>query len=64
MAKVINVRTVNFDPDNDEISVFGLCSDCGKQVFQNSNYDFPEICPNCGAKFDEVVWDNLNSSSK
>ena len=64
MAQVINVKTVDFDSDNDEISVYGFCSNCGQQVFQNSNYNFPDNCPKCDEKFDEVVWDNLNLNSK
>jgi hypothetical protein len=64
MAKVINVKTVHFDFDNHEISVYGFCSNCGQKVFQNSNYNFPDNCPKCNDKLDEVVWDNQNLSSK
>ena len=49
------------DADNDDISVYGCCSDCGERVFLNSSCNFPDICPNCGAELDKVVWDNQNS---
>jgi hypothetical protein len=59
MAKLINIQTVErFDYDSPEIIVFGYCSNCAQTVYQQIPSVFPERCPYCNEKIEEVKWNN------
>jgi hypothetical protein len=62
MAKLIKVQTTErFDDDSPEIVVFGYCSNCGEKVYEQMPSVFPEKCPHCLEKIEEVRWGNLET---
>lgn len=57
VAPVVHGRWIK---DNDSFQINDYCcyfdhtcSECGKII--NDRYEFPNYCPNCGAKMDELV---------
>jgi hypothetical protein len=57
MAKLINVQTnERFDDNSPEIVVFGICSNCGEKVYEQTPSIFPDKCPHCNEKIEEINW--------